>query len=146
MPTYRITTKPNLLKEEQKDKIAKFITKTHTEVTGAPNYFAQMIFDEANYRRYIGGEVSDSQIWIYADIRSGRTIEQRECLIRKIVDGVSEIANVPKSDIWVYLNNMEASDMAEFGQILPRSGEEQEWFETLPKDLQIKLSSMKPIE
>lgn len=146
MPTYRITTRPNLLKEEQKDNVARFITKIHMEVTGAPNYFAQMIFDESNSRRYIGGELSDSQIWIHADIRAGKTVEQKETLIRKIIDGVSQIVEVPKSDIWVYLNNMEATDMAEFGQILPKLGQEKEWFESLPKDLQKKLSSIKPIE
>lgn len=139
MPTYRITTKPKKLSNEQKDRIAEHITRVHSEITGAPSYYAQMVFDESDYRRYIGGKLSDSQIWIRADIRSGRTIEQRKTLVKKIVEGVSKIAEVPTSDVWVYLNNLEAYDMAEFGQILPEPGKEQEWFEALSPELQKEL-------
>lgn len=146
MPTYRITTKPNLLNDGQKDEIAKFITKTHTQITGAPNYFAQVIFDETDYRRYVGGIPSNSQIWIHADIRSGRTKEQRTELITAIIEGVSKLSNVSAHDIWVYLNIMEPTNMAEFGQILPQAGEEQAWFDQLPEELQRKFSTMEPIE
>ena len=142
MPTYRITTKPGKLSDVQKDRMAEYITKVHSEITGAPSYYAQMVFDESDYRRYIGGKLSDDQIWIRADIRSGRTIEQRKTLVKKIVEGVSEIAEVPTSDVWVYLNNLEAYDMAEFGQILPDPGKEQEWLELLPPDLQKRLSEL----
>lgn len=142
MPTYILTVKPTLLNDEAKDQIAKYITSIHSEVTGAPSYFAQVIINESSSRRYIGGELSDSQIWIRADIRNGRTIEQRKRLIEKIVTGVSRIAKVPKAEIWVYLNNMEATDMAEFGEILPKAGEEKEWFESLPEEVQTKLSSL----
>ena len=142
MPTYRITTKPGKLSDVQKDRMAEYITKVHSEITGAPSYYAQMVFDESDYRRYIGGKLSDDQIWIRADIRSGRTIEQRKTLVKKIVEGVSEIAEVPTSDVWVYLNNLEAYDMAEFGQILPDPGKEQEWLESLPPDLQKRLSEL----
>ncbi len=139
MPTYRITAKPKKLSDVQKDRIAEYITKVHSEITGAPAYYAQMIFDEHEYRRYIGGKLADSQIWIRADIRAGRTVEQRKTLVRKIVEGVSTIAEVPASDVWVYLNNVEAVDMAEFGQILPVPGQEQEWFDSLPSGLQKNL-------
>ena len=53
MPTYRITTRPNLLKEEQKDNVARFITKIHMEVTGAPNYFAQVILEDISEENYL---------------------------------------------------------------------------------------------
>ena len=52
---------------------------------------------------------------------------------------MSKIAEVPTSDVWVYLNNLEAYDMAEFGQILPEPGKEQEWFEALSPELQKEL-------
>ena len=111
MPTYQITVKENLLSDEQKDKIAEFITKTHCEVTGAPSYYVQIIFHENNEKRYVAGKLSDSQIWIYGDIRSGRPIEKRCLLINKFVEGVSQIANVPAADVWVFLNNLEGSDI-----------------------------------
>jgi len=132
----------NLLSNEQKDKIAEFITKTHCEITGAPNYYVQIIFHENNKRRYVAGKLSDSQIWIYGDIRSGRPIEKRCLLINKFVEGVSKIASIPATDVWVFLNNLEGSDILEWGVILPESGKEGEWFNSLPKELQEKLNKL----
>ena len=140
MPTYQITVKSGLLSESQKDKIAEYITKTHTEITGAPNYFVQIIYHEDNCRRYVAGKLSDSQIWIHGDIRSGRTPDKRSLLVESFVNGVSNIAQVPKSDIWVFLNNLESCDMAEYGQLLSEPGKEQEWFNLLPEDVKQKLS------
>ena len=139
MPTYQITVKSGLLSESQKDKIAEYITKTHTEITGAPNYFVQIIYHEDNCRRYVAGKLSDSQIWIHGDIRSGRTPDKRSLLVESFVNGVSIIAQVPKSDIWVFLNNLEFCDMAEYGQLLSEPGKEQEWFNSLPEDVKQKL-------
>ena len=95
-----------------------------------------------NERRYAAGKLSDSQIWIYGDIRSGRPVEKRCLLINKFVEGVSKIANVPKTDVWVFLNNLEGSDISEWGVILPESGGESEWFNSLPKELQEKLNKL----
>ncbi len=139
MPTYQITVKEDLLSVKQKDKIAEFITKIHCEVTGSPSYYVQIIFYENNERRYVAGRLSDSQIWIYGDIRSGGTKEKRCLFINKFVEGVSKIAKVPAVDVWVFLNNLEGSDISEWGVILPESGGEDEWFNSLPKELQAKL-------
>lgn len=138
MPTYVVTTKPNLLNKSKRDKIAQFITNIHTEITGAPNYFAQIIFREESCR-YVGGQTADEQIWIRADIRAGRTPDRRSLLVGKIVTGVAEIAQVPESDLWVFLNNLESADMAEYGKLLSEPGHEQEWFESLPPEIQKRL-------
>ena len=140
MPTYQITVKQNLLSDTQKDDIAEYLTKIHTGLTGAPNYYVQIIFNETNNRRYLGGKRSDSQIWVHGDIRSGRTPETRSLLVEKIIDGIYKIASVPKNDIWVFLNNLEPSDMAIYGQLTPIPGEEEKWFKSLPNSLQNKLS------
>lgn len=143
MPTYQITVKQGLLSDTQKDDIAQYITKTHCEITHAPEYYVQIIFHENNDRRYVAGKLCDSQIWIYGDIRSGREEKVRSLLVEKIVDGVYKIASIQKSDIWVFLNNLEAGDMAEYGELLPQAGSEQEWFNSLPKDLQDRLVNYK---
>jgi 3-oxoacyl-[acyl-carrier protein] reductase len=56
-----------------------------------------------------------------------------------IVQAVSEIAGVEESAIWVYLCNLAPDDMVEYGRVLPPPGEEQEWFEASPSELQRKL-------
>jgi len=59
-----------------------------------------------------------------------------------IVKDVSAIAAVPEASIWIYLCNLEATDMVEFGHVLPRPGEEQSWFESLPPALQSYLKGL----
>ena len=44
MPTY--TVKYSNLKIKEKKKIAKIITSTHSKITGANNFFAQVIFEK----------------------------------------------------------------------------------------------------
>jgi phenylpyruvate tautomerase PptA (4-oxalocrotonate tautomerase family) len=46
MPTYVCTIKEGRLSPDQKSRIAGEITRIHCEVTGAPTFFAQVIFEE----------------------------------------------------------------------------------------------------
>ena len=143
MPTYVCSVRPGLLDQKQKVEIAKSITRNHQEVTGAPAYFVQVVIDEkASAERYLGGEPAADQIWIRADIRSGRTAEQRSGLMLAIMRDVARIAVVEEASIWVYLCNLEPTDMVEYGHVLPLPGREKEWFEGLPKALQDYLVSL----
>ena len=45
MPTYTVRTANLALAEAQKERIAAAITAAHNAHTGAPAYFAQIIFD-----------------------------------------------------------------------------------------------------
>jgi hypothetical protein len=66
----------------------------------------------------------------------------RSALMLAIMKDVSAIAAVPEASIWVYLCNLEPTDMVEFGHVLPRPGEEQAWFESLPPALQTYLNRL----
>src|SRR5258708_37786711 len=46
MPTYYCTSIESRLSAQQNSRIASESTRVHAEVTGAPTYFAQVIFDE----------------------------------------------------------------------------------------------------
>ncbi|GJE44991.1 tautomerase family protein [Methylobacterium soli] len=143
MPTYVCSVRPGLLDERQKAEIAEAITRRHHEVTGAPTYFVQIVIDEkATADRYLGGQLANDQIWIRADIRAGRTVEQRSGLMLAIMRDVSRIAGVDETTIWVYLCNLEATDMVEYGHVLPAPGQEQTWFDALPVKLQDHLVSL----
>jgi phenylpyruvate tautomerase PptA (4-oxalocrotonate tautomerase family) len=74
MPTYFCTTLEGRLTAEQKGKIAGEITRVHCEVTGAPSFFAQVIFDEVKPGNYFmgGAPLKHDQLFIYGHIRSGR--------------------------------------------------------------------------
>jgi phenylpyruvate tautomerase PptA (4-oxalocrotonate tautomerase family) len=144
MPTYVCVVKAGLLNNQQKQRIASAITRLHSETTGAPTWLAQVVIDENEQRqRYLNGTPADHQIWIRADIRAGRTSEQRQRLMLGIVQTVSEISGVKESAIWVYLCSLPPDDMVEYGHVLPLPGKEQEWFEALPPELQQDLTSIR---
>jgi phenylpyruvate tautomerase PptA (4-oxalocrotonate tautomerase family) len=143
MPTYVCVVKAGLLNDQQKQRIASAITRLHSETTGAPTWLVQVVIDENEQRqRYLNGTPADHQIWIRADIRAGRTSEQRQRLMLGIVQAISEISGVEESAIWVYLCNLAPDDMVEYGRVLPLPGQEQAWFEALPSELQRHLTSI----
>jgi phenylpyruvate tautomerase PptA (4-oxalocrotonate tautomerase family) len=143
VPTYVCSVPPKSLSDNQKNQIAAAISQRHIEATGAPSFFVQVVIEESDTtRRYLGGELSGANIWIRGDIRAGRSEEARSALMLAIMKDVIAIAAVPEASIWIYLCNLEPTDMVEFGHVLPRPGEEQPWFESLPPALQSYLSGL----
>jgi phenylpyruvate tautomerase PptA (4-oxalocrotonate tautomerase family) len=134
---------PKILSEEQKGQIAVAISRRHSEATGAPSFFVQVIVEESeSAKRYLGGEPADAHIWIRGDIRAGRSEEVRGQLMLNIMRDVSAIASVREEAIWVYLCNLEPTDMVEYGHVLPQPGKEQDWLENLPPSLQTYLKAL----
>jgi len=143
MPTYVCSIPPGILSEAQKTQIAVAISHRHSEATGAPSFFVQVVVEESeSTMRYLGGAPANAHIWIRGDIRAGRSEEVRGQLMLNIMKDVSAIASVQKESIWVYLCNLSPTDMVEYGHVLPRPGEEQEWFDGLPAALQIYLKAL----
>jgi phenylpyruvate tautomerase PptA (4-oxalocrotonate tautomerase family) len=143
MPTYVCAVPPKLLSDDQKNQIAVAISRRHGDATGAPSFFVQVVIEEnESARRYLGGDPADNHIWIRADIRAGRLEEVRGRLMLSIMRDVSAIAKVREESIWVYLCNLEPTDMVEYGHVLPPPGKEQEWFESLPAPLQSHLKGL----
>lgn len=134
MPTYTCTAEPGLLNAHQKERIAQAITTAHAEVTGAPAYFAQVIFEDvAPGNHFIGGKpLNHDHVFVYGRIRGGRSAVDRKTLIRRITEEVAEIANVPRFSVWTYMLELPAAAMVEFGHVLPEPGEEPSWNDSLP--------------
>jgi phenylpyruvate tautomerase PptA (4-oxalocrotonate tautomerase family) len=145
MPTYVISLAKNLVNDAQKSAIADAISRVHNESTGAPSYFVQVVFEENEpSNRFLGGSLEEKHVWVRGDIRAGRTEAQRTALILSIMRQVSRITTVKEEDVWVYLNNLAPSDMLEYGHVLPRPGQEGEWFDNLPESLQAYLKGLGP--
>ena len=131
------------LTPQQKETIARSICRNHCDATGAPQFFVQVLFDEKEANdRFLGGEAAPGHIWIRGDIRAGRTEVQRERLMLSIVKDVSRIAGVQEDSIWVYLCNLEPTDMVEYGHVLPKPSDEKAWFEGLPNSLKTYLATL----
>lgn len=42
-------------------------------------------------------------------------------------------------EVWVYVCNLEPTDMIEYGEVLPEPGKEQEWFDKLSPKVKSRL-------
>ena len=134
MPTYRCTAPAGLLDAESKAAVAREITRAHNTVTGAATFFAQVVFDEVpEGSYYVGGApLTGSQIFVNAQIRAGRSEADLDRLIAALIEGVARAAALPRLAVWVYLTELPARRMAEYGHILPEPGSEAAWLDGLP--------------
>ena len=143
MPTYVCWTRAGQLSLDQRQRVAKSITEIHHDLTLTPRFLVQVIFNELEpHSHYIGGaEAEPDHIWIRADIRAGRTQEQKGRLLTRIVDDVCAISDVPRENVWACISDIPGTSIVEYGHILPQPGEEDAWFAKLPHDLQARLRS-----
>ncbi len=144
MPTYTVTAPEACLDQEKRARIAAAITRIHSTTTGAPSYFAQVIFVDVKPGLYfVGGTpLRERQVFVHGQIRAGRTAEAKHALLTGLVDAVAEAADLPKNCVWVYLVDLEPSQMAEFGHVLPAPGDEAAWTASLPEDDRRKMQSL----
>ena len=56
-------------------------------------------------------------------------------LNRRLIRNVASAAGTERRSVWVYLTELPARHMSEFGKVLPEAGEEAEWAERLPPEL-----------
>jgi phenylpyruvate tautomerase PptA (4-oxalocrotonate tautomerase family) len=136
MPTYHCIAPAGLLDKTHKAAIAEAITRIHAEVTGAPSFFAQVIFREvAPGDHFIGGVVwSSAHIFVHGFVRAGRSVADLRKIATDIVACIASLTNLPPRMIWAYLTDIPASQMVEFGHVLPEPGQEARWLAGLPQD------------
>ena len=107
MPTYVCSVPENSVDDRQKAAIAEAISRIHSEETGAPNFFCQIVIEEKKSTdRFLGPSQASSQIWIRGDIRGGRTEAQRTRIMLRMMQEVGRITGVKDQDVWVYLCNL----------------------------------------
>ena len=144
MPTYTVTNSNFKINVKQKNEIAKGITKIHNKVTGANTYFAQVIFNKTkNSDHFMGGKkVKEPHIFLYGQIRAGRSSKIKKKLILELRNILVKKSNLDKTQVWVYIDELPASQMIEYGEILPKAGQENKWFNNLPIRLKKKLLTL----
>ena len=144
MPTYFVNSSNIKFKKNIKEKLSKKITKVHNEATGANKYFAQVIFNDIKKENhYMGGKIaSEPNIFIYGHIRSGRTAKVKKKLLVGLREVIKKNTRLKKDNIWVYILDLKPKQMIEYGEILPKSGDEKKWFKNLPIKLRKKLNKI----
>tara|TARA_B100001057_G_C22681571_1_gene883964 strand:- start:271 stop:717 length:447 start_codon:yes stop_codon:yes gene_type:complete len=144
MPTYTVKYSNFLLSQKKKNLIAKDITATHSKFTGANTFFAQVIFQKNEKNsHFMGGKlVKTKEIFLNGQIRSGRTSKVKKQLILGLRKILIKNTNLKKDYIWVYLEDLLPDQMIEYGEVLPKSGQEKRWFNSLTPSLRKKLKKL----
>lgn len=134
MPTYTLTVPKDRLDPEQKARVAAEITRVHNQVTGAATFFAQVVIHEVAPGCYfVGGKpLAGEQMFLHGQIRTGRSAQDRKRLLLALHGAVADAAGAEPGGVWVYLVDVPASDMIEYGHILPEPGGEATWMMGLP--------------
>ena len=144
MPTYTVTAPEGRLSNDQKSLIARDITRIHNEVTGAPGYFAQVVFTEVKKGNFfVGGAPLDAdQIFVHGQIRGGRSKEDKHQLLVRLNAAVAAAAEMPDSHAWTYIIEIAPSQMVEFGKVLPMPGEERAWIESFTHEERRRIEAL----
>lgn len=129
MPTYTVTVANLSLSPQQKSQIAEAITTAHNAQTGAPRFFAQVLFVSSHEgEHFVGGSVNTApQVYVHGLIREGRRTEVKRALMSQILETIGQIAGITAEDVWIYLQDIPATQMIEFGRFLPAPGDEAKW-------------------
>nr|7M58_A Chain A, Tautomerase_3 domain-containing protein [Corynebacterium halotolerans YIM 70093 = DSM 44683]7M58_B Chain B, Tautomerase_3 domain-containing protein [Corynebacterium halotolerans YIM 70093 = DSM 44683]7M58_C Chain C, Tautomerase_3 domain-containing protein [Corynebacterium halotolerans YIM 70093 = DSM 44683] len=144
-PSYAVSSRAGLIDQERRAAVADLLTTLHRDIAVAPRYLVQVIFNDldAGALFLAGREAPEGHVWIHADIRSGRTAQQKTDLLEQITSKVADVLELPPEHVWVYVNEIPGENMTEYGKLLPEPGKEEEWFATLPQSLQEELSDLR---
>jgi len=129
MPIYQCAYQHGQLSGDMKAKIATAITDAHVEATGAPRVFVHVFFNEMPPGiAYSAGEPDAKVTGITGQIRQGRTLDQKQKLIKQIVTSWTEITGQSPKQVIAGLTEIDSDITMEYGLILPKPGDEPEWF------------------
>ena len=136
MPTYTVRTTTGRLDASTRERLAHQITAAHVAATGAPAFFAQVVFEEVEpARHFVGGAPAvDDVVFVQGQIRGGRTAEQKALLLEGLIQAVADAVGVRRRAVWVYLLELPPTNMVEYGHELPAAGDEAAWLASLDPD------------
>ena len=96
---------------------------------------------EGNY--FLAGRpLKQDNIFVCGEIRAGRDALTKERLILEIMASTAEIAETEVSHVQVYLVDVPARQIAEWGQILPNPGEEAAWDARIPDHVRQRMKAL----
>jgi 4-oxalocrotonate tautomerase family enzyme len=131
MPVYQCLIQQNSLSAEQKRQVSREITRIHSEVTGAPAIFVDVIFDEVPRGDWFTGGEPSSRSIIQANIRAGRSDEKKARLMAEISRSWNQVTGQREEDLEIAVTDFQARYLMRVGMLLPEDGQEQQWLARL---------------
>ena len=86
--------------------------------------------------------VKTKEIFLNGQIRAGRTSKVKKQLILGLRKILIKNTKLQSDFVWVYLEDLLPDQMIEYGEILPKSGQEKKWFNSLSPSLRKRLKKM----
>jgi phenylpyruvate tautomerase PptA (4-oxalocrotonate tautomerase family) len=129
MPVYQCYSPKGLLTNSVKTKIAEEITSIHTNATGAPELYVNVLFQETSEGDcFVAGQPA-THSYIFGAIRHGRDLEVRQGMLRDLSEMWTRLTGQSPAEVLVALNEANPLNVMEAGLILPEPGKEQQWFD-----------------
>jgi phenylpyruvate tautomerase PptA (4-oxalocrotonate tautomerase family) len=116
MPVYHCSIPEAALDDAKRERIAREITRTHCEKTGAPPEFAHVLFADAA-----------SGASVVGSIRAGRSAVLRDEMAAAMSAAVAEALGRTAGEVRVTLLEVPAAWVMEGGAVMPEPGEEAAW-------------------
>ena len=128
MPLYQCISPEGLLDGSVRENIAGEITRIHCNATGAPPSFVNVLFlDTPRGKFFIEGRPSNHSV-VLGRIRQGRDVATRQAMLRDLSQMWARLTGQSEGELLVVLSDDPSENAMEAGLILPRPGEEDQWF------------------
>ena len=90
---------------------------------------------------FVGGKpLKGDQVFLNGQIRAGRSALDRTRLLKALHAALASAIECEANSVWVYLNDLPARDMIEYGHVLPEPGDESKWLAGLPDRDRIRMT------
>jgi phenylpyruvate tautomerase PptA (4-oxalocrotonate tautomerase family) len=139
MPNFVCSAPLGRLMPVQKTAIAQKITDIHHEETGGARYMVEVIFHDLASPNIAGRPAPADQVCIRGDTRSGKTNEQKNQMVGRLMRDVARASGGSEEAVSVVLCELPAANFVHYGRVVPAPGEEDAWFSSLPDALQERL-------
>jgi phenylpyruvate tautomerase PptA (4-oxalocrotonate tautomerase family) len=129
MPVYQCYSPKGLLSQSAKTQIADEITTIHTNATGAPELYVNVLFHEIPQGDCFVARKPAAHSYLFGAIRHGRDLETRQGMLREFSRMWTRVTGQSEAELLIALTEANPANAMEAGLILPEPGREQEWFD-----------------
>ena len=115
--------------QSAKAELAEEMTSMYCNITGAPESWVKVLFQEIPDGECFAGGKPATQSLILALNRHGRDLETRRAMLRQLSEMWTRITGQPEAELWISLTETDHTNVMEAGSLIPAPGHEHDWLE-----------------